>query len=69
MYLEKKIQIEFTEKEKEVINNFIELKRACRRENMCEYMECDCCPFDSICSTNSINNGEEMEEHINENLE
>lgn len=68
MYLEKKIQIEFTEKEKEIINNFIDLHRVCKQEDLCEYMDCGCCPFDSLC-TNNITNAKSMEEHMNENLE
>lgn len=68
MYLEKKIQIKFVAKEKELINNFIALHRECKDEDLCDYMNCSCCPFDSLC-TNNIHNADEMEEHINENLE
>ena len=68
MYLEKKVQIEFTEKEKELINNFIALHRECKDKDLCEYMDCSYCPFDSLCQ-NSIRNADEMEQHMNDNLE
>ena len=68
MYLEKKIQIKFAKEEKELINNFIDLKKDCEIEGLCDYMDCSHCPFDSLC-TNNISNANEMEEHINENLE
>ena len=71
MYLEKKIKIEFTEKEKEAINNFMALYKECRESkinSLCDYIDCNCCPFDSLC-TNNISNANEMEDHINKNLE
>lgn len=68
MYLAKKIQVEFTKGEKELINNFIALQKDCKNEDLCDYMDCGCCPFDGLC-TNNINNADAMVEHINENLE
>ena len=67
MYLEKEIQVEFTQKEKELINNFIDLQKECKREDLCDYIDCSYCPFDSLC-TNNIDSANKMEEHINENL-
>lgn len=68
MYVEKKIQIEFEKDEKEIINNFIALQSKCKDNGFCDYMDCCYCPFDSLC-TNNISNANEMEDHINENLE
>ena len=69
MYVEKKIKIELTKEKKELINNFIDLKRDCETEGLCDCMiDCSYCPFDSLC-TNNISNANEMENHINENLE
>ena len=69
MYVDKKIQIEFTEDEKEIINNFIALKSKCEDNGLCDYMvDCSYCPFDSLC-TNNISNANEVEDHVNENLE
>lgn len=68
MYVEKKIQIEFEKDEKEIINNFIALQSKCKDNSLCDCMDCCYCPFDSLC-TNNISNANEMEDHINENLE
>ena len=67
-YLNKKVVCELTLRDKEKINQFLEIVDDFKNENdYCDKVGCSNCPFEWFCN-NSIENAEEFTENMNELL-
>lgn len=67
MFIEKKICLEFDEKDKDVLQKMIDMKENFKNEDVCDYLACCDCPFENICNS-SYDTADEIIEDLNENI-